>query len=149
MMVLGRTSEGFLSNTAMALIGAWLLYNSNFERSPLAFLDRAPLRHLGRVSYGFYLYHLLIGRQIARYLEPVSPEVFAMVAGSLTLLAATVSWYWFERPLNRLGHQLFSIRHVQESRSLESNILCWKSEAHPHELDVRSRQLVVRIGGEQ
>jgi peptidoglycan/LPS O-acetylase OafA/YrhL len=106
MMLLISSAADILNHTAVALIGLWLLYNRNFERSPLALLDRAPLRYFGRISYGFYLYHLLIGGIVFAWLGPVEREVFAAAAATVTLLAAAASWHWFEQPLIRLGRAM-------------------------------------------
>ena len=66
-----------------------------------------PLRKLGEISYGVYLYHLLVLSLLARwglgeweeYIHPyVLWPVFAL-AGSVLL--ATLSWRLVERPLMR------------------------------------------------
>lgn len=105
-MLLTPSAADLLNNTAIALIGLWLLYDRNFERSRLAVLDRAALRYFGRISYGFYLYHLLIGGMVLALLGPVVPEVFAVAAGGATLLAAAVSWHCFEQPIIRIGRAI-------------------------------------------
>lgn len=76
-------------------------------------LECPPLRYLGRISYGIYLYHNLMHyfapgllRRIAgsRYFESEWAHV-----GWLTLwsvVAAVVSYHWFEAPLRRWGRRL-------------------------------------------
>lgn len=73
----------------------------------------APLRYLGRISYGIYLYHNLMHyfapgllRRIAgiRYFDSEWAHV-----GWLTLwsvVAAVLSYHWFEAPLRRWGRRL-------------------------------------------
>ena len=67
-------------------------------------LDTPPLRALGRISYGIYLYHLtvlgLLGKwHLANLEDDVHPYLLwsAFAIGG-TLLCATVSWLAIERP---------------------------------------------------
>lgn len=70
-------------------------------------LELAPLRFIGRISYGIYLYHLFliaIGRMIARQQDvPQLPRGFQMfvIYTALSILVATISWYLIEAPINR------------------------------------------------
>jgi|CXWL01.1.fsa_nt_gi peptidoglycan/LPS O-acetylase OafA/YrhL len=70
-------------------------------------LELAPLRFIGRISYGIYLYHLFliaIGRMIAReQYVPELPRGFSMFVAysALSILIATASWYLIEAPINR------------------------------------------------
>ena len=69
-------------------------------------LEVAPLRFLGRISYGMYLYHLFlipIGRAAARRYEwPELARGWTMffVYGAITIILATISWYLIEAPIN-------------------------------------------------
>ena len=64
----------------------------------------APMRGLGRISYMFYLLHLLVLQQVSRHFGPLTtiPVTFAITAA-----AATLSWFALERPILSLssGHQ--------------------------------------------
>jgi len=64
----------------------------------------APLRHLGQISYGVYVYHYfwpLIAKAYIPTLAaaPILPRSLAYVA--LTLVTAELSWWLIERPLRR------------------------------------------------
>lgn len=63
-------------------------------------LASSPLRGLGRVSYGFSLFHVLIFMRFTPYLAPrvVVPGAFLM-----TLALAKLSWRFIERPVLSLG----------------------------------------------
>jgi peptidoglycan/LPS O-acetylase OafA/YrhL len=71
------------------------------------FLELAPLRFVGRISYGIYLYHLFliaIGREISRRFG--LPELdrglsMFVLYGGISVLLATMSWYLIEAPINR------------------------------------------------
>ena len=70
-------------------------------------LEWSPVRYIGRISYGIYLYHLFlipIGRAAAKeYGVPAmerGPLMF-LVYGALSIVLATLSWYAIESPINR------------------------------------------------
>ncbi len=67
-----------------------------------------PLTFLGRISYGLYVYHLLVTALLGRFVGHFGypklnqlAETFG-VRFAATVLVATASWYLFERPLNNL-----------------------------------------------
>ena len=78
------------ASTGFGGLAGWLLGN------PVA-------RYLGRISYGLYLYHLFIPKLYA-WLELPAYHPWVQGLGYLALLLAitTLSWFGFERPLNRL-----------------------------------------------
>jgi peptidoglycan/LPS O-acetylase OafA/YrhL len=65
-------------------------------------LTLRPLRAIGRVSYGVYLWHYFLFIVVAHYLDdwPLAPRV--IVALAATALATVASWYLVERPFLRL-----------------------------------------------
>ena len=72
------------------------------------FLNWPVLRYLGRISYGIYLYHLpvlVLSRRVVEKLggqfPGVGPKCF-VIAGTITVLIAAISWHFFEGPINRL-----------------------------------------------
>ncbi|RWP71002.1 acyltransferase [Mesorhizobium sp.] len=71
-------------------------------------LELPPLLALGRVSYGVYLYHPIV-LSLAVMSQPWIPLNVSeqgpgrfLVAGTATLIVASVSWLFFEKPLNSL-----------------------------------------------
>lgn len=65
-----------------------------------ALLDARPLVHVGMVSYGMYLFHVAAITFVKSWLRPGDHPawlVFAL-AVPLTILAATLSYRFFERP---------------------------------------------------
>jgi peptidoglycan/LPS O-acetylase OafA/YrhL len=82
-------------------------------------LCSAPLRTIGRVSYGMYVFHAGLYLGIARPLLERYVEgpygvfralVFDLLLISVTFVCATVSYYTFERPFLRLKDKLAPIR---------------------------------------
>jgi peptidoglycan/LPS O-acetylase OafA/YrhL len=71
-------------------------------------LELPPLLALGRTSYGVYLYHPIL-LSLAVKSQPWVPVNVSeqgpgrfLVAGTATLIVASISWLAFEKPLNRL-----------------------------------------------
>jgi len=69
-------------------------------------LEWAPLRLLGRVSYGVYLWHLPVIIAVDRYGATWGPRKRIVVALAITALATTLSWVLIERPALRLKKRL-------------------------------------------
>lgn len=74
-------------------------------------LRTAPIRYMAAISYGIYLLHMLVARFVRSW-GGVGIHVtygtflhfFAVV--SLTIVAASISWFAFERPLARLKDRI-------------------------------------------
>jgi peptidoglycan/LPS O-acetylase OafA/YrhL len=73
------------------------------------FLESAPLRFVGRISYSLYLWHILFFFKISGmnvtnpFLLACSGRVAKYVAA---FFMATLSYYFIEKPMIRLGHRL-------------------------------------------
>ena len=71
-------------------------------------LSNRVARFLSTISYGVYMYHLMVWWFVAQ----VAPDLFVkdartfVVVSALSILAATVSWYAIERPISRLKDKL-------------------------------------------
>ena len=75
-------------------------------------LESFPLRTLGRVSYGFYIWHLPVLTYTDQYLARLGLDaaehwiVFGFLGLLLSLVIATVSFVLVERPLLRVSTQV-------------------------------------------
>lgn len=94
-----------------AAIATALVWPAVFGRSRVtrAVLANRPMRYLGDISYGLFLYHLLVLDTVMRVLGfPVFSgqvvQVFPLTVAGAGALAA-VSFRVLERPLIRLGHR--------------------------------------------
>lgn len=87
-------------------LGMWFLLDVESTSLLGKFLTFRPFVYLGRISYGLYLYHFPISYMIQSYFgDPVTLAdklLPALLGLSLTLIAAVLSWHFFENPLNEL-----------------------------------------------
>jgi len=75
------------------------------------FLASKPLVYLGTISYGLYVYHVPIYQIVHRQ---------AILATLLTIVVASLSWYFYEKPVNSLKRHFDYPRHSKvEVASLE------------------------------
>lgn len=65
-----------------------------------------PLRLVGRVSYGLYLWHLVIFFAVGRYTGSWTVGPRLLVAYGLTIAFTAFSWRFVEQPALRLKHRL-------------------------------------------
>jgi peptidoglycan/LPS O-acetylase OafA/YrhL len=80
------------------------------RRRIAALFSIAPLRHLGTISYGVYVYQILFIDYYQRIAVAIAPHasrnmqaiVVLGVATVLTLAVAEISYWFFERPLLNL-----------------------------------------------
>ncbi len=80
---------------------------TGFEGSIARFLTNPGLVFAGRISYGLYIYHILVAMAFNRWLpSPMRfliaiPSLRLIVFGMATLLVAALSWSLLEQPINR------------------------------------------------
>ena len=92
------------------LLGAMIL-STPFTTAARRLLDNGPVRVLGVLSYGVYIFHLpalrFVDRTMAEQgLDAAEHWVYlGVISLALTLLAATMSYYLVERPALKLGHR--------------------------------------------
>lgn len=110
----GSTLQSYLGYTVVSISFALLVAITVTVRPKLLnrFLALPALTHLGRHSYFVYLWHVLIGLNVIRWLGGPdfvlnTPTGLLVVFGSIaaTWLAAVISWKYFEAPLLKLGHR--------------------------------------------
>jgi peptidoglycan/LPS O-acetylase OafA/YrhL len=99
-LVLFRTGVAL---AAFAGIG-WLVQNQSGRLARM--LSFGPLVYIGRISYGIYVYHLFVPSKLGAFarllIRTGNSWIFATGCFAVTVLVASVSWYFFEAPLNAL-----------------------------------------------
>ncbi|HWY51536.1 MAG TPA: acyltransferase [Chthoniobacterales bacterium] len=81
---------------------------TGFDGNIARFLSNPALVFAGRISYGLYIYHILVALVFNRWLPPemrfliTIPSLRLVVFGIATLFTAALSWRLLEQPINRL-----------------------------------------------
>lgn len=80
-------------------------------------LNSQPLQYIGRISYGIYVFHMLVPTYLTpfalRVIQHLLPSIslnattHRLASAALLLLVASASWFIFEKPINNLK-QYFS-----------------------------------------
>jgi peptidoglycan/LPS O-acetylase OafA/YrhL len=99
-----------LPATIVALAGAWLISIccSGSDRRVSDVLEFRPLRSVGRMSYGLYLWHFPIFMALWERGYSKDGGKTAAVALVLTVCCAGLSFHFVERPAQRLKQRLSS-----------------------------------------
>jgi peptidoglycan/LPS O-acetylase OafA/YrhL len=100
---------------AIAVLGLWLVARASRGMGGLAgaVLEWRPIRYLGTISYGIYVYHLLMPALLPKVARRFGrPDLFAPLGDQtvpyllfyacVTGVVAALSWHLFEAPINRL-----------------------------------------------
>lgn len=102
----------FLITVAFATCMVNVLLNP--ESLPARILRVSWLRHVGKISYGLYLYHFPIFIQLDRYYtkhpDMISRNVLSLLKFGLAFTVAEISWRIIETPLNKLKKR-FPYKH--------------------------------------
>jgi peptidoglycan/LPS O-acetylase OafA/YrhL len=114
-------------NPAVALPSAWLLGRAaaGLQGWPGRILELGALRWIGTISYGIYVYHLLLPYLLpwlAAHLghrglfDPLGHGLqrtvwYPIFYSAAAVAVAALSWYAYERPINRLKDR-FGYRHT-------------------------------------
>lgn len=108
---------GFINHDVFALACAVIIVNVAFNKNPLVGLNYKLFEFLGRISYGIYIYHVLIiyllglvikGRLLLfDGISQLILVIFAVVVS--TILVAWLSFELLEKPFLRLKHQFSKV----------------------------------------
>jgi peptidoglycan/LPS O-acetylase OafA/YrhL len=104
------TLETAVLDTLTAIVFCWLVLSAGIGFTGVAgrLLSARPMVFVGTISYGIYVYHLLVPGMLRALSSwagiPMPTGVYALAALyiSITLAISIVSAIAFERPINRL-----------------------------------------------
>jgi peptidoglycan/LPS O-acetylase OafA/YrhL len=104
---IGSTNWLILEMSAETLLCGWVVLRAaqGFQGLIGRFLGSAPLVYLGQISYGLYLLHKPIPSILRAYgidTDEIPAGIGFLMYTVLAILAASLSWFLFERPINRL-----------------------------------------------
>ena len=124
--IVGYTFLGLAFTGFLGLSLAYDARTSLFGRA----LSTDSLRYIGKISYGIYLLHYPIFLLWARFLssqsfygsEPVVRNLLASASQIvLAIVAASISWHYFEKPILRLKKKFPSGSKMHWPAAIESN----------------------------
>jgi peptidoglycan/LPS O-acetylase OafA/YrhL len=114
----GELLRVVIFNLAVALPAAWAIGRAARGVGGWIgrILDWGPLRWIGTISYGIYVYHFLLpywlpwaARRLGRpgFFDPLGHGLqrsiwYPIFYSAVAVAVAALSWYAFERPINRL-----------------------------------------------
>jgi peptidoglycan/LPS O-acetylase OafA/YrhL len=108
----GVATPAFLDQTLMAPFMGWLVVGAaaGFSGLPGRLLENRTAQYLGKISYGLYIFHMFMPAVLLRLyymfdLPIIVRQAFYLrlpIYLGLTVLVASLSWHWFERPINNL-----------------------------------------------
>ncbi len=84
------------------------LASTGFKSALGRFMDWSPLRALGRISYGLYLYHIVVLALVIKAQPWIPMDLsdyglgWLTAGGAATLATAALSWVLLEKPINSL-----------------------------------------------
>lgn len=110
---LGASYQFLWAHTLLNYFFAVLIYCVVREKMLVRFLEMPWLRYLGKISYGMYVYHLALIWFVWRLFEnriqgPMAIWIKPAIALSATVLIATLSYYFLERPILNLKDRFFA-----------------------------------------
>lgn len=108
MVIFWRTSLGAFF---LCIVAAAVYLPQLAERWPLR-----PVRYLGEVSYGIYLWHLFAIQACLRIADLTPLQALGSTL-ALTILLAATSWHLFEKPILEYGRRLHG-RHATRRAAL-------------------------------
>src|SRR4029079_7356319 len=108
---------------------------TGFDGNIGRFLSNPALIFAGRISYGLYIYHVLVAMLFDRWLPDqmrfviTIPSLRLIVLGIVTLFVAALSWRFLEQPINRLrGEKAGKVVDLMPQRDWEMDGRTWEFE---------------------
>jgi peptidoglycan/LPS O-acetylase OafA/YrhL len=108
----------------LAFFYVWLVGRAaeGFGGLPGRLLELKPIVFIGKISYGIYIYHLFVFSLFMKlfgYLgltDKLTVSVEILLKIGVTVALATLSWFWFEKPINDLKNR-FGYERVNSAQT--------------------------------
>ena len=93
----------------------------------LSFLEWKPISYLGKISFGIYMYHMLLAYGVRVAAVAIHPSgmsagltvAFFVLVFPLTILVAHLSYKYIESYFLNIGHRRFPARQVTAATAPE------------------------------
>ena len=98
------------------------------------FLTHPGLVFAGRISYGLYIYHILVAMLFQRWLPSqlrfliTTPSLRLMVFGTATVAVAALSWRFIEQPINRFRSRTKRTPASDSKRNRHPFCVTWQTK---------------------
>jgi peptidoglycan/LPS O-acetylase OafA/YrhL len=98
------------------------------------FLTHPGLVFAGRISYGLYVYHILVAMLFERWLPSplrfllTTPSLRLMVFGTATVAVAALSWRFIEQPISRFRSRTTRTPAPAANETVSPSVLTWQTE---------------------
>jgi peptidoglycan/LPS O-acetylase OafA/YrhL len=94
-----------------AMLFALIILHATLPSTLIGRLRFPWLRYLGRISYGMYIFHVLVVIWVVKAgtAAAIPPWLLPLLAFAATVLAGTLSWFGIERPFLRLRRRFGSM----------------------------------------
>jgi peptidoglycan/LPS O-acetylase OafA/YrhL len=109
----GQVVELSLTSSFYAAVVGYVVINGSAWFNGLLALK--PLRFIGRVSYGLYVFHPFVFSYVLPRVHQLSSVVQLLACSGATLAVSTLSWYGYERWFIRLKGKLAPERETTQS----------------------------------
>ena len=102
---IGEEYQDVATDFGVSLVAVWLVGSAatGFTGIAGAIMEWPPLRYLGTISYGVYVYHgfmpYLLGRVIGGSVVSLGWLSRFVILSAATVAIASASWYLFEKPI--------------------------------------------------
>jgi len=102
----------FLDNEINSIFYLVILLNVSSNPKTIITLDYKILNFFGKISYGLYVYHMIVILIFLKYFDNINFEgyyylelLIPVVIVGFTTLLATISFYYFEKPILKIKHR--------------------------------------------
>jgi peptidoglycan/LPS O-acetylase OafA/YrhL len=98
------------------------------------FLTHPGLVFAGRISYGLYIYHILVAMLFQRWLPSplrfllATPSLRLMMFGTATVAVAAISWRFIEQPISRFRSRTKRTPALTANETVTPYVLTWQTK---------------------
>lgn len=115
-----RGAMSVVGRTPLSLVWAWLIFVACCLQGWLVLLLSAPVRYLGTISYGIYLWHLPVIMSLHLRLPWLNGERALPYVLFISCSMACASWHCFEKPFVERAKEFLKARRTGKASEVTS-----------------------------